>query len=333
MDVGDPASMHNDHPPPVWVLADDRAGNVGQALGVAEALGLPFAVKPVRYTRLGGLPNALRGASLVGVTAETRDALTPPWPRLVIAAGRRTAPVARWIKRRSGARLVQVMDPGPGGRAEFDLIAVPNHDGHAPEGGNVLRVTGAPHRVTPAKLAEAAELWRPRFAHLPRPWVALIVGGATKNRPFTAVMAAELGADVAALAGRAGGSVLVTTSRRTGAEAEQALLAAIPEPRFVHCWGAAGDNPYFGFLALADALVVTGDSVSMACEACAASAPVYLYAPEGWAAPKHARLHEELERLGLARRLTAGAAFEAASHPPLNAALDIARAIRETMGV
>lgn len=322
--------MHNDLSPPVWVLADDRAGNVGQVLGVAEALGLPFAVKQVRYSALGGLPNALRGASLLGVTAETRAALVAPWPKLVIAAGRRTAPVARWIKRHSGARLVQVMDPGPGGRDEFDLIAVPNHDGHAPAGNNVLRVTGAPHRVTAAKLAEAALLWRPRF-DLPRPWVALIVGGATRRRPFTAAMAAELGANVAALAGRAGGSVLLTTSRRTGAKAEAALLNAIPEPRFVHRWGATGDNPYFGLLALADAVVVTGDSVSMACEACAAPAPVYLYAPDGWAAPKHARLHAELAQLGLARRLTGSEIFDPATHPPLNAAQDIARVIRERL--
>lgn len=320
--------MLDDQGPPIWVLADDRAGNVGQCLGVAEALGLPFAVKPIRYTPLGRLPNALRGATLLGVTRDTRAGLAGPWPRLVIAAGRRTAPVARWIKHRSGAALVQVMDPGPGGRDEFDRIFVPNHDGAVPAGGNVRRITGAPHRVTPAKLAEAAELWRPRFAALPRPWLGLIVGGATRRRPFTPAMAAALGAQAAALAARAGGSVLVTTSRRTGVEAEAALLAAIPQPRFVHAWGNPGDNPYFGFLALADALVVTGDSVSMACEACAAPAPVYLYAPEGWAAAKHARLHDELYRLGLARPLAGATDLSQWSHPPLNAAEAIADEIR-----
>lgn len=318
--------MREDSGAPVWVLADDRAGNVGQCLGVAEALGLPFAVKQVRYDRWGRLPNPLRGASLLGVTLETRLALAAPWPRLVIAAGRRTAPVARWIKRRSGAVLAQIMDPGPGGRGEFDLIAVPRHDGHPPRGANVLAVTGAPHRVTAERLAAEGELWRPRFAHLPRPWVGLIVGGATRKRPFPPPMAAELGRRAAALA--AGGSVLVTTSRRTGAGAERALLDEIPEPRFVHRWGAEGDNPYFGFLALADALVVTGDSVSMCCEACAAPAPVHVYAPPGWAAPKHARLHAELYQAGYARPLEEGTVLEPWTHPPLNAAAAIAAAIQ-----
>lgn len=318
--------MREDSGAPVWVLADDRPGNVGQCLGVAEALGLPFAVKPVRYDRWGRLPNPLRGASLLGVTLETRLALAAPWPRVVIAAGRRTAPVARWIKRRSGALLVQIMDPGPGGRDDFDVIAVPRHDGRAPKGANILPVLGAPHRVSAERLAAEAEAWRPRFAALPRPWVGLIVGGATRKRPFPPEMAAELGRRAAALA--AGGSVLVTTSRRTGAQSEDALLAAIPAPRFVHRWGAEGDNPYFGFLALADALVVTGDSVSMCCEACAAPAPVYVYAPPGWVAPKHARLHADLFAAGYARPLAEGTALEPWSHPPLNAAGAVAAAIQ-----
>lgn len=315
----------------IWVLADDRAGNVGQCLGVAEALARPFTVKSIRYDRLGRLPNPLRGASLLGVNAESRAVLTAPWPKLVIAAGRRTAPVARWIKRRCGALLVQIMDPGPGGRRDFDLIAVPGHDGKRLGGANVLPILGAPHRVTAAKLAEAAAQWRDRFAALPRPWIGLIVGGSTKNRTFTPAMARDLGERAAALAASAGGSVLVTTSRRTGAEAEAALLAALPEPRFVHSWQAGGDNPYFGFLGLADALVVTGDSVSMACEACATAAPVYLFAPADLVAPKHARLHAQLYGRGLARPLEAGGRLQEWHHPPLNAAQDIAAAILEKL--
>lgn len=318
----------------VWVLADDRAGNVGQCVGVAEALGRPFAVKPIRYDRFGRLPNLVRGAGLLGVDAASRSGLMPPWPRVVIAAGRRTAPVARWIKRQCGAFLVQIMDPGAAGRGEFDLVAVPRHDRPRPAA-NQLIITGAPHRVTAARLAAEAELWRSRFAHLPRPWVAVMVGGATRQRPFPVELAAELGRRAAVLA--QGGSVLLTTSRRTGSAQEQALLAAIPEPRYAHLWSAhlansSGDNPYFGFLALADAIVVTGDSVSMCCEACAAPAPVYVFAPPGFAVPKHARLHAELYELAMARPLEAGTTLQPSRHPPLTPALDVAAAIRARLG-
>src|SRR5262245_16456331 len=118
----------------IWVLTDDRAGNVAQALGVAEALGRPFTVKDIRYTPLAKLP--LQGASVLGLTGESRMTLAPPWPGLVIAAGRRTAPVARWIKRQSDGRtrIVQIMYPGRRAAADFDLIAVPRHDCELPGG-------------------------------------------------------------------------------------------------------------------------------------------------------------------------------------------------------
>ena len=314
----------------VWVLADDRAGNVAQCLGVAEALGKPFTVKSLGYDRLARLPNLLRGAGLTGVSAASRAALCPPWPRLVIAAGRRTAPVARWIKRQCGARLVQIMDPGFPGRGDFDLIVSPAHDRLKP-GGNVLEVLGAPHRVTPERLAAEAEKWKPAFAHLPHPWVAVIVGGATKNRPFPVEMAQDLGASVARLAAGQGGSLLLTTSRRTGTAQEAALAAGLPEPRWLHLFSQGGDNPYFGFLALADAIIVTGDSVSMCCEAGASSAPVFIWAPDGWVAPKHARLHAQLYQAGLARPLEGATSLAGWERPRLNAAQEVARVIRERL--
>jgi hypothetical protein len=315
----------------IWVLADDRAGNVAQSLGVAEAVGRPFVTKTLAYTPLAKLHSLFQGASPMGLTAESRMALAPPWPDLVIAAGRRTAPVARWIKRKAAKRvaIVQLMNPGRAGAGEFDLIVVPHHDCVAPDHtpANVLRITGAPHRMTAARLQAARAQWQGRLAHLPRPFIAVLVGGATHSRPFPAARARGLGVTAAHMAKAAGGTVLLATSRRTGADAEQALLEAIPEPRAAFLWSQGGDNPYAGFLALADAVVVTGDSVSMCSEACAADGPVYIFAPEGMASVKHQRLHRALYERGLARPLVPGTAFEIWRHPPLNAANEVAGAI------
>ncbi len=313
----------------IWVLVDERAGTAAQALGVAEALGQPFAEKPLQYDGLARLPNILRGASLIGVDAATRAGLTPPWPDVVIAAGRRAAPVARWIKAQADKPVVlaHVMNPGRRGAGDFALIALPRHDCEVPGGdaANVLRVTGAPHRVTGAKLEFAAECWKAGLAGLPRPYIVVLVGGATHQRPFPVENARDLGTRVAAMARDVGGSVLITTSRRTGRAAEDALAEAVPEPCALFRWGQAGDNPYLGWLALADAIVVTGDSVSMACEACATPAPVFIYAPPGLVVPKHARLHRELYERGFARPFDGH--WAEWDHPPLNAATDIAQAL------
>jgi mitochondrial fission protein ELM1 len=188
-----------------------------------------------------------------------------------------------------------------------------------------LRTIGAAHRLTQARLKSAADAWAARVSGLPRPFITLIVGGATHRKPFPTALAGELGRHVAAVAAQAGGSVLLASSRRTGRKAEQALLAAIPEPRQTFLWSQGGDNPYFGYLALADAVVVTGDSVSMCSEACATPGPVYIYAPEGMVAPKHARLHRQLYDLGLARPFDG--TLTDWGHAPLNAASEIAEAI------
>ncbi|MCU0985496.1 MAG: mitochondrial fission ELM1 family protein [Acetobacteraceae bacterium] len=287
---------------PVWVLADPRAGTAAQALGIAERLGVPFAVKPLAWTALSRLPNLLPWGSLTGLSAEARARLAQPWPRLVVAAGRRAAPVALWLKRRSGARLVHVMRPGIS-PARFDLLVIPVHDAPA-AAPNVLPVIGAPHRITRESLAEAATFWAPRFAALPAPRVALLLGGPVRAEGLAPALARDLATRVAALALAAGGSVLATTSRRTGAAAEEALAEGLEAvPHLLHRWGGAGDNPYRGLLACADAVIVSGDSVSMLSEACATEASVFFWSPPGLAGPRHARFHASLVAAGLAAPL------------------------------
>ena len=342
------SDSENTKPPVVWALIDDRAGNRSQCLGVADALGLDYRTQKIGTGPLAKLPNALLGASFAGLNAATRAGLTPPWPDLVIAAGRRTAPVARKIRRLGGGNvfLAQVMHPGAGA-GEFGLIAQPRHDraphrtgpGLKESGDNVHSITGAPHRLTPERLAEEAERWRGRFDHLPKPWIALIVGGTTRRRKFTNPMARELGARASKMALLVGGSLLVTTSRRTGAAAE-ALIGAVNAPAHVHRWQDSSqdvggeDNPYHGYLALANGVIVTGDSVSMCSEACAGTGPVHIYAPPALITPKHARLHAGLYEQGYARPLADTAdGFETWSHPRLNPAREVAVKIRKRLGL
>jgi len=331
------AERNSNKTPEVWALIDDRAGNRSQCLGVADALGIDYQIKEIAYGPMAAVPNVLLGASFAGLTGDSRLGLKPPWPDVVIAAGRRTAPVARKIRALAGAGcfLTQVMDPG-GTRADFGLIAVPRHDG-AVSGSNTLAITGAPHQLTRTRLDEEAGRWRGRFDDLAKPWIALIVGGSTRRRTFTPDMAYELAARASKMALLAGGSLLVTTSRRTG-DAADALIEAITAPNRVFRWGEgnAGENPYHAYLALADAVIVTGDSSSMCSEACAGTGPVYIYAPPALTVAKHERLHTDLFQRGFARPLTGemeGGGFEQWTHDPLNAADGIARTIRDRLNL
>ena len=211
--------------PRIWVLADPRAGTAAQALGIAERLGEPFRRVDLAWGALARLP--LPFPSLAGLTPEARAAFAPPWPALVISAGRRSAPVALWLKQK-GARLVHCMRPGFGA-TRFDLLVIGRHD--APkEAPNILPILGAAHRISPERLAAA----RAEFAALealPSHRVALLMGGPPRAEGMDASVAGAITAKVARFAG----SVLATASRRTGSPAEEAMAAALAR-RVSICW-------------------------------------------------------------------------------------------------
>ena len=91
----------------------------------------------------------------------------------------------------------------------------------------------------------------------------------------------------------------MTASRRTG-DTNAAILRDALSTCPAYVWDGEGDNPYFGFLGLADTIVVTADSVSMVSEACATGKPVYVVELEGGSA-KFARFHEGLRAAGITR--------------------------------
>lgn len=283
----------------LWALLDNRRGSVGQALGVIQALdksSFEIVEKKIDYNKLSGLPNWIRGKTLLGLTNESKKLITAPFPDYVLSISRRTAPIARYIKKCSpDTKIIQLMHPGNTGINEFSLIVVPEHDKNKKSTPNTKYIIGCPHRVTPEYLAEAKEKWQNTFANLPRPITALIIGGSIKGKPFSNANATALARAVKTLKRQIGGSLLITTSRRTGKEAEDFIMQELHEiPQYDYLWGDNGDNPYAGFLACADNIVVTADSVSMCCEATGTGKPIYLFTGKNWLTPKHLRFAQSL---------------------------------------
>lgn len=266
--------------PRAWLLLGQRAGDRAQVEAIGAALAaLGWSCEPKRIVANGlfRIPNLLLGASLLSIDRRGSDALTPPWPDLVIAAGRRSVPAALWIRRqaRGRAKLVHIGRPWAPLRW-FDLVVTTAQYG-LPERPNVLR---NPLPVSPldrVRLDEAAARWAPQLASLPRPWIAVLVGGEARPYRLDAAAAGRLGREASRMARAAGGSLLVSTSPRTPAEAADALQANLEAPHHLHRWAAGADNPYPAFLALADRFVVTGDSASMLAEACATGRPVRIF--------------------------------------------------------
>lgn len=284
-----------------WVLYDGKVGTLNQCLGLADALGLEPIVKvsegrwPWRWLPASAWPDSV--TSLRSATG-----FAAPWPDALIAAGRSSFAPAAALKRRLGDALVAIAVQKP--RIDpkaFDIIIAAHHDDLT--GPNVMVTDGALHRVTPARLAAAAERFSPLFVDLPRPLVAVLVGGPNRHYRFSTADATLLAAQLAGLARKEGIGLAVTVSRRTPPAAIAALrsgLAGAP----CHFHDGKGDNPYLGLLALADHLLVTADSVSMVSEAAATGKPVQVIAMAGVdprSGNKFAGFHRHFQALGMTR--------------------------------
>ena len=267
-----------DRPPTVWLLMGHKVGDNAQMLALAEGLGWPHEIKRFVYRRYEIVPNLLLGATLAGVERQRSSTLAPPWPDLVISAGRRNEPIARWIRRQAPER-VRILHFGRpwGPLGSFDLI-VTTPQYRLPDLANILHVETPLHRVNPQRLSREAAQWESRLRHLPRPFTAVLVGGSSPPYVFDERTAERLAREVSAFAAGQGGSLLISTSARTPLPAIDVMQANLSVPAELFRWSKdAPDNPYIAFLGLAEAIIVTGESMSMLSEGCATGKPVHIF--------------------------------------------------------
>jgi mitochondrial fission protein ELM1 len=270
---------------------------VHQAQGLAQALGVDPVIKTIKARwPWRWLPPRFWVASL-RAPGPGSDPLTPPWPDVLIACGKRAIGPAIAIRNASGGRTftVYVQQP-PVSARHFDLVVLPRHD--SMRGDNVFVTEAAVHHVTPGLIAAAAKAQSDRFEDLARPRVAVLIGGSNNRYRLTAPIMRRLADQLAALA-RDGAGIMVTASRRTGAENERLLRAALAESD-AFFWDGSGENPYFAMLGLADHIVVTCDSVSMTSEALSTGKPVHIVELEG-SSRRIGAFHAALRQRGYTR--------------------------------
>lgn len=311
--------------PHCWVVTDGTIGMEIQCIGLAEAVGAAPEVKricmPAPWRWLP--PGLLLHDDPLARLDPRGDRLDPPWPELLISCGRQSVAPAAALRRAAGDACFAIHIQDPKVPLDcFDLIAAPRHDRLS--GPNVIETTGGLNRLTAPRLAEAAARLAPRLAHLPARRVAVMIGGNNRVYRFTPAVARRLAAQLADLVRSEGVALLITPSRRSDPGTIAILreaLAGLP----VEIWDGTGENPYFAFLALAEALVVTGDSVNMVTEAASTGKPVFVVELEGGSA-KFRRFHETLRAAGIARPFAGR--LERWNYTPLRDTVAVAAAVR-----
>jgi mitochondrial fission protein ELM1 len=315
------------------VVSDGRAGIQNQALGLAEAV---QRLRPadIEICRIGWRPAFDKWPSALKqpwMRDPASDPVLPsdgaPWPDIWVATGRASLPLSVRAVCAGPGRPFVVQTQDPRWRTDrFDLVVAPEHDGLS--GPNVVSILGSPHRITPARIADAVAAFASRLDPLPRPRVAVLIGGRSASHDLPSDHAARLADQIAEAVHAVGGSVMVTLSRRTPPEAEAIIRQRLETlPGWV--WDGQGDNPYFAFLGAADHVLVTEDSANMAAEAASTGRPVHLLPMVARkAGSKFDRLRLALITRGLARPFDGTLDFPAT---PLEPPAETDRAARELL--
>lgn len=310
-----------------WIIGEGLAGTENQCIGVAEALGVEPIIKRIVLRE----PWKTFSPTLKLEQWWTfKPMMYPPWPDLVIAAGRKAIAPARFIRRAANAYegndcfTVFLQNPHCP-LSDFDLVAAPAHD--ELEGANVVTTIASPNRITPQRL-KAARSDFSALGDLPAPRIAVLIGGNSKTHSMTKALAEKMVKDLKAL----NGSLMITCSRRTPPDLHRYITKQLKAPEN-HIWDGKGENPYHGYLAHADAIIATSDSASMLSDACSTGAPVYRYDLEG-GSDKFERLYRNLEQYGALKPFPADKSLgklDVWAYEPLNDAAKIANAIEDTL--
>lgn len=224
----------------------------------------------------GGLAGGRAGVP--GAASLSRRPHAGRYPDIMITCGRRMAGFALAMRRRARAdgkpmQIVQLQDPRlpP---AMFDALVVPRHD--RARGANVLVTTGSLNRLTLDSIKSAMMALPSRWLTTTRHTaVAVMIGGDNRRYRITPEMADGMADRLARFAAGAKATLMIMASRRTPDGLVERLCANLP------AGGAmlpqkGEPNVYPGVLGLAQAVIVTSDSVNMASEAAITGKPVLI---------------------------------------------------------
>lgn len=253
--------------PRTWLVLGDKPGDNRQVEIIAERLPWPFERRNV-IPKPEWAFNKPRVRPTLAIFDEARsDELTAPWPDLILTIGRRPSSAALWVQAQNGGRTRIVLVGKPSGAiGPYDLV-IASAEQFLPPLPTVMTIGLPLMRVDPAAVAAGVADWTPCFAGLPRPWLAVLLGGPTGPFLFDAALTRRVHDAIREFGEKRGGTAFIVTSRRTPEAVIEGIRSGLPSNARLFAWGdTAAGNPYAALLGMADAALVTADSISMQTE-------------------------------------------------------------------
>ena len=261
----------------LWLITDNKPGHRSQLQGLAQALAARTAVETHWIDAPGGL-----AAFRHWLTGRFPPGAALPDPDFILVAGHRTHLAGLAARRARGGKLIALMRPSLPLRW-FDLCVIPQHD-RPPARANVIATRGVLNTARPSPEREADK-------------GLFLIGGPSKHHGWdTPGLLAQIDAILAATPAM---RWTLTTSRRTPADTESALLAL--RDRGVNVRPVRDTPPGWAMAQVARSAQawVTEDSVSMVYESLTAGAATGLLAVPRLGETRITAGVAELQRAGL----------------------------------
>ncbi len=275
----------------VWVLDEGRRGHLNQSLGLLDALARQVEVRsevvPARFVVPGWLRTVVRTAVIRSreipdrlIRRCYRDLRLPSGrPDIVISSGGRSIPLALWLRQRFACRQVYLGEVRPYPTHLFDVLLTPVAQ---PGATHVVPTELLVTRVTPDDFDLARNVTRAAFGVGERECTAaMLIGGASRSHVFREGDWRELADGINATRAHHGWRWLLTTSPRTGTAVEALLRKSIDPDALTNAvwWGEQRHSVVRQYLAAADVVYVTSDSLTMVSEAVASGKPTVAVRP------------------------------------------------------
>jgi len=314
----------------IWVLCDNKPGTAQQALSLAQNLSKNLKIIELKYNFLAKLPNFLLTPTFATLTKHSRQQIfkqnnlyhqsqnshKSETPQIIISAGRRAAIIALAVKKiYPRVKIIQIMNP----RINFNFfncIILPNHDKISKKtqqkySCKIIKSIGAITKINLEFIRQEAKKFSQEFKEINanQKNIALLIGGAVKGKKFSLAIAQKLILQAKKINQEIGGNLLILNSRRTSKEINQFINQNLNKNEFFFNYQQIENannhnkNPYFAVINAAKFIIITGDSVSMICEAASSGKLIYIFDHPKISSKKHRKLHQYLFSQNYAKKL------------------------------
>ena len=255
-----------------WCITDGNAGNVNQAKGLAQILGLDFKQKeiylnfPWNKLPVGFIP--INKYAFKNLDEFNLSSI----PNIIITCGKRSAYISIYLKRKYPYIFnIHILNPKID-KSYFDLIVTPSHDKLSGE--NILSTEIALSHINESMINEEKLKFEKEFKSERRKICTILIGGNSRNHKFEEKEAQKLASKINNLAKNNKFKIIVLYSRRTSNKIKTIIKSELTQKELI--WDK-NENPYISLMGYSDFIICTSDSVSMISESISSKKPVFIY--------------------------------------------------------